>query len=232
MRSRFGRFLLCGLLLTSANEVRASGLDLRLGGFVPRADSNLFRDDSELYTVRKKDWRGWTGGIEYSFQLSDNVEMGVHLDGYSREIDTAYRDFVNDRTGRDIEQTLRLSAVPLGVTFRIVAPTRSATIVPYAGAGADVFFYEYKEFGDFVDFGDPSRPIIRDTFIANGAFPGAHVVGGVRVPINYDVALTVEGRYQWAKGELGDDFRPRAGEQPLKLDLSGWSATAGINIRF
>lgn len=231
MRRR-GVLAVLGFAVLASGSAHASGFDLRLGGFVPNASSNLFRDDSELYTVRKSDWRGFTGGAEYSLQVADNVELGFSLDGYSRTIDTAYRDFVNnDRGGRDIQQTLRLSAVPLGVNLRFVSPTRRS-ITPYATIGADLFFYEYKEFGDFIDFGDPTLPIIADSFIANGVLPGAHAAAGVRIPINYDFALTLEGKYQWAKGDLGDDFRARPNEAPLKLDLKGWSATAGVNIRF
>lgn len=229
---RLTAFLALGLTLALVDSARASGLDLRLGVFTPRADSNLFRDDEELYTVRKKDWRGLTGGAEFNFQLSNNVELGLGLDGYSKSIDTVYRDFVNDNTGQDIAQTLRLSAVPLSLNLRFVSPSRQATVVPYAAVGADLFFYKYEEFGDFIDFGDPTTPIVSDAFESQGAMPGFHVAGGVRIPLNYDFALTVEGKYQWAKHDLGDDFAPQPGQVPLKLDLSGWSATAGINIRF
>jgi Outer membrane protein beta-barrel domain len=231
MRRR-GVLAALGFAVLASGSAHASGFDLRLGGFVPKASSNLFRDDASLYTVRQRDWRGVTGGAEYSLQLADNIELGFSLDGYSRTIDTSYRDFVNDNNGgRDIRQTLRLSAVPLGVNLRFISPTRKS-LSPYASVGADLYFYEYKEFGDFIDFGDPTLPIIADSFVANGVLPGAHAAAGLRVPINYDFALSFEGRYQWAKGNLGDDFRARPGEAPLKLDLSGWSATAGINIRF
>ncbi len=224
-------FAVLGLSFLLVNSAHASGLDVRLGAFFPSADSNLFRDDAELYTVRNKDWRGFAGGGELNFQLADNLELGVSLGGYSREIDTVYREFVNEN-GLDIPQTLRLRSVPLGVNLRLVSPSRQATIVPYASVGADLYFYKYEEFGDFIDFGDPTFPIVSDAFVSEGAIPGAHVAAGVRIPLNYDFALTLEGRYQWAEGELGDDFRPRPGEDPLRLDLSGWSATAGLNIRF
>jgi hypothetical protein len=228
---RLTLFLALGLTMLATDSARASGLDLRLGMFTPRTESNLFRDDEELYTVRKKDWRGFTGGGEFNFQLSDNVELGIGLDGYSKSIDTVYRDFV-DSNDRDIPQTLRLTAAPLSVNLRLVPARRRSSIVPYAAVGADLFFYKYEEFGDFIDFGDPTRPIISDAFESEGAMPGFHVAGGLRIPLNYDVALTVEGKYQWAKDELGDDFRPRPGQDPLELDLSGWSVTAGVNIRF
>ena len=67
-------------LLGAAAPSRASGLDLRLGAFFPRAESNLFSDAAELYFVDpKKDFRGFTGGIEYNTKLVDNPGL-VNLD--------------------------------------------------------------------------------------------------------------------------------------------------------
>ena len=227
---RLAALFALGMFISAADTARAAGLDLRLGAFTPKAESSLFRDDSELYTVSKRDWRGLTGGAEYNFNLSPNVEFGISLDGYSKSIDTVYRDFVGDND-RDVPQTLRLTAVPLGVNLRFVA-SRRMSIMPYAAVGADLFFYKYEEFGEFIDFQNPTLPIVSDAFETNGVAPGVHVAGGLRIPLNYDFALTVEGKYQWAKDDLGDDFRPQPNQAPLNLDLTGWSVTAGVNIRF
>ena len=224
--SRFASVVLTTLAVTAltAAPSRASGLDLRLGASFPRADSNLFRDDSELYTVDKSDWRGFTGGAEFAWGLGDRFELGVHLDGYGRSIDTEYRDFERE-SGRPITQNLRLTSVPLGFTVRFVPGGRHG-ITPYIGGGADVVFYEYEEFGDFIDFEDPDLPVINDDFISRGAIPGAHVVGGLRLPINHDFSITGEVRYLWAKGNMNDDFRGN------KLDLTGPSATVGVHLTF
>ena len=224
--SRVASVVLTTLAVTAltAAESRASGLDLRLGAFFPRADSNLFRDDSELYTVDKSDWTGFSGGAEFAWGLGDRAELGIHLDGYGRGINTEYRDFERP-SGRPITQHLRLTSVPLGFTLRFVPGGRHG-ITPYAGVGADVVFYEYEEFGDFIDFEDPDLPIVADDFISRGALPGAHVAAGLRLPINHDFSFTAEARYLWAKGNMNDDFRGN------KLDLSGPSATVGLHVTF
>lgn len=209
--------------LTAAPS-QAGGLDLRLGAFFPRADSNLFRDDSELYTVEKDDWRGFAGGAEFAWGLGDRFELGVHLDGYGRTNHTEYRDFERE-SGRPITQSLKLTSAPLGFTVRFV-PGGRGSVTPYVGAGADVVFYEYEEFGDFIDFEDEDLPVIADDFISRGAFPGFHVVAGLRIPINYDFSITGEARYLWAKGDMADDFRGN------ELDLSGPSATIGVHVSF
>lgn len=129
----------------------AGGLDVRLGAFFPRESSNLFSDDRVLYTVEKNGWRGFTGGVEYSARVAPNLELGVHVDGYGRTLDTVYRDFTTD-TGRDIAQTLKLEIVPVGVTLRLIAGGRRSTVVPYVGVGADLYYWRYEEFGAFIDF--------------------------------------------------------------------------------
>lgn len=217
------------VLLAGAAPSHASGLDLRLGGFVPNADSNLFRDDEELYGIdAQKDFTGVTGGIEYSAGLGKRVELGFSLDGYDRRLHTSYRDSVNDKDGSEIRQTLKLNIVPVGVTLRFLFAHPGAATVPYVGVGADALYWRYREFGDFIDFGDPSQPIIPDSFVSDGWTAGVHVTGGLRIRLNHDVSAVGEARYQYAsKVTMGGDFGPQN-----SIDLSGWSATVGVHIRF
>jgi outer membrane protein W len=230
MRRGFGVLALGMVALLPTYAHAAGGMDVRVGGFFPRADTsgnnNLFKDDFDLYTVGKNDFRGLTGGIEFNFGLADNLELGLHADGYGRTIDTSYRNYVRSDDS-EIFQTLKLESAPVGVTLRYVFGGRHASIAPYIGAGADLVFWHYEERGDFVDFQDPALPVIADEFIEDGVVPGFHVQAGVRVPINHDFAITGEARYLWAKEkDMGGSFRG------LGLDLTGLSATVGVNIRF
>jgi hypothetical protein len=220
-----------GLLAALPAAAGASSLELRIGGFFPRADSNLFRDDSSLYTVNKDDWQGVFGGAEFSFTPADHVEFGIHLDGYGRRVDTSYRDYTRPGGG-EILQSLKLTLVPLGATLRLFPIDRDATVSPYVGVGPDLVFYKYEEFGDFIDFADPELSISADDFVSEGARPGFHVTGGLRVRIGHDFSILGEGRYQWAKATLGDDFSPQPGQDALRLDMSGFSAVVGLSIRF
>lgn len=227
--------LLTLTLLAGAVPSHASGLDLRLGGFFPNANSNLFTDDHDLYGIDpKKDFTGVTGGIEYSAGIARNVELGFSIDGYDRQLHTSYRDFVNDNAnGSEIRQTLKLNIVPVGVTLRFLFAHPGAAVVPYAGAGGDLFYWRYREYGDFIDFGDPTQPIVADSFVSDGWKVGFHVSGGLRLRLNHDVAAVAEGRYQYApKVTMGDDFASNGPGLENKIDLSGWSATVGVHIRF
>lgn len=230
-----------GLVAASPAAGWASGLELRLGGFVPRGQSDLFDDVRELYTpdsrsdectattcpgVQKKDWNGVYGGIEYSFDVASHLEMGISLDGYGKEIPSNYRDSVRD-DGSEIGQTLRLVVVPLGLSLRVLPLDRHAAVQPYATIGGDVFFYRYEEFGDFIDFFDDSRPVASDSFVSSGAVLGGHAALGLRVPIGHDFAISGEVRYQFApRKQMSDDFSLN------RIDLNGTSATIGVRLRF
>jgi hypothetical protein len=92
--------------------------------------------------------------------------------------------------------------------------------------GVDAVFYKYEEFGDFVDFFDPSLPIRFDSFKSEGVAAGLHGAAGLRVALGDDFALVAEGRYLYSKTDAGDDF------SNFRIDLSGASATVGLHIRF
>jgi opacity protein-like surface antigen len=210
----------------------ASDLDLRIGAYFPSADSILFDDNRELYglsinePVEDSDWIGVYGGAEWRFRVAPSFWVGFHVDGYGRSVDTEYLDFERPN-GAPIFQTLELNIVPVGASVRWVPRDGRRAISPYFGAGIDAVFYEYEEFGDFIDFFDDDLPVIPDHFEDDGVAFGAHVFAGLRVPINDDISVLAEGRYLWSRTDMGEDFGP-----DLEIDLGGISATLGISIRF
>ena len=227
-----------------APPAQAGSLDLRLGAFFPRADSrsldennfDLFRDVATLYAeskdgrpVSKSDWVGFLGGAQYNFKLARYLEMGVGLDGYSRTIDTEYLDYERDN-GRPIRQALKLEIVPISVELRLTTTKRYARFAPFIGAGVDLFYWKYEEFGEFIKFSDSTLPVIEDSFIADGVTPGMHLSGGIRFGVTDDIGVTAQGRYQWGSTNMGKGFRDDFPNN--KLDLSGATVTVGMNIRF
>lgn len=213
-----------GLLFLAPASSSASGIELRLGGFEPRGHSDLFTDVDELFAVSPRDFRGFTGGIEYSLDVGDHFEVGFHLDGYGRTVFSEYRDFERE-DGSPILQDLRLNIVPLGATLRFLPAGRRARISPYVAAGGGVFFYQYEEQGEFIDFFDDNE-ISTDAFVSDGAAPGFHVAGGLRVGVSPDFSVTGEVRYQRARTKMDDDFALN------RIDLSGTSVTVGVHLRF
>jgi hypothetical protein len=225
-----------GLVAASPAASWASGVELHFGAFFPHADSDLFFDDTALYTraptepgppfLRRNDWDGFSWGGEFSFSAGRHVEVGIGVDGYTRELDTAYRDFTRP-DGSDIHQTLRLEYVPVGLSLRFLPLNRFAPVQPYLTVGGDAIFYQYEEFGDFIDFFSPNLDISSDHFKSDGTAWGGHVAAGIRVPVGHDFAFTAEGKYLFAnKPRMEEDFRNN------HIDVSGWSVTGGIRLRF
>jgi hypothetical protein len=248
---------LLALLLAGASLAGAGGLDLRVGGFFPRgrdcgipsnqrAEYTLFQDVCELYHVthdgelvdlQPSDFDGVFGGIEYNQVLTNFVEVGVHYDYYSRTTDSSYRDYTWDN-GDEIHQQLRLRVAPLGVSIRLLPTGKNNKIVPFVGGGVDALFYRYEEYGDFVCF-PPSGgtcqhdyDVVPDAFVSESTAFGYHALGGLRVYINHDFAIVGEGRYQWGKDDMGDDFAPNEPGLVNQIDLSGWTFTVGLHVRF
>jgi hypothetical protein len=239
--------------MASAGPASAGGFDVRLGAFFPRAKNcgqppsdadtkyTLFSDVCDLYIPLSRpldsgldwssEWVGFAWGIEYNHVVADNLEVGVHVDGYQRTVETSYRDFVRpDDT--EILQTLRLNIVPFGLTVRLVPTGKRTKLAPYVGGGVDLVYYKYEEWGDFIDFLDPDFSIYYDEFVSDGVTFGLHAVGGLRFYLNRDIALIVEGRYQWANADMGDDFAPTEPGLINNIDLSGFSVTGGLRVRF
>jgi outer membrane protein W len=205
----------------------AGSLELRIGGFAPDAESTLFLDSEDLFTVQKEDWQGLTGGLEYSWNTGRHTELGLHLDGFGTKIHTTDRHF-RRASGGEIRQTLELHTAPLGMTFRYVFGGRHARLRPYLGIGADVVFWEYEEYGAFRD--PVTDDIIEyDEFLADGAVPALHFNLGLRLAITPDISLTAEGKYlAAAEEEMKDDWIGLGNE----IDVSGAAFTFGVHVRF
>ena len=86
--------------------------------------------------VEKSDWQGFFGGIEYNQKIANNVELAVSVDGYSKTLDTAYRDYVN-MDDRPIQQRLQLSVLPIGLSVRLVPTSRRARGAPVGVVRSD-----------------------------------------------------------------------------------------------
>jgi opacity protein-like surface antigen len=234
---QMGRMLLPVVLSALGASAHAGGLDLRFGGYFPSASSNLFEDVTSLYTrqitsstaippgVQKSDWQGFFGGIEYNQKIANNVELAVSVDGYSKTLDTSYREYVN-ADDRPIQQRLQLSVIPVGLSVRLVPTSRRARVAPFAVVGVDAMVYQYEEWGDFIDFFDPDRPIVTDSFVSDSVAFGFHVGGGLRVAVGDDFAIVGEGRYYWSETDMKEDFSQN------RIDLGGWAATVGFHVRF
>jgi hypothetical protein len=177
-----------------------------------------------------------TFASDFGIALSSRADVVIGLDFSRAAVASEYRDLV-DNNRLPIEQTTSLKELNLTGSIRFALSPRGREIsqlawvprqvVPYAGAGGGMLWYQFRQSGDFVDVLDPRMSIFPDTFTAEGWTPSAHVFGGVDVQVYRRLYITLDGRYIWAAGELGDDF-----ENFDPIDLAGFRFGAGINVIF
>jgi outer membrane protein W len=133
-----------------------------------------------------------------------------------------YAEWVNE-DGSEIQQDLTLRIMPLTAVVRILPLGAKRAFQPYVGGGLGVYFWRYREAGEFLaDDGS----IFSDSFEQSGTSVGPVAVFGLKGRVSSTAVVGVEGRYQWATGDLSQDF---LGE---KIDLGGFSILATFGYRF
>jgi len=220
-----GAVLMGGLIGLFPGEASASGIELRVGGFLPKLDSILFADSMSLYTVNKSDFDGWFGGAEFTANVHPNIELGLSIEGYAKENNTVYRDYVRPN-GQEIQQTLRFQTIPLSAIVRFMPKGRYRKVTPYVGGGFSANFWEYEEWGDFVDFQAKGNPVYFDSFKSEGTAWGPMVNAGIRYRINTDMQITADYRHFWGKETMDGDFRPN------EISVAGDAITVGFRLIF
>ena len=103
-------------------------------------------------------------------------------------------------------------------------------MVLYLGGGIGGTYYQLKQKGDFVDFGDETimgDEIIFESVIESDGFVfSKHAFVGLDFKLSKNFGLVFEGRYHWANATLKEDF-----EDFDPIDLNGARAMAGFNFR-
>lgn len=207
---------------------------LRTGFSVARAGSDIFNFTREQLTVERSDFSAPFFGGEVAVRAAERLDIALTVSHARSETRSEFRDWV----GADdlpIEQVTEFTTSPVTLTAKYYLRNRGRSVgrfvwiperwSPYLGAGAGFVWYRFEQNGEWVDF--ETLDIFRDRFVAEGTAPTVHVLGGVDIALNNRLVFAAEGRYGWARGDLGRDF---VGFD--KMDLAGFQASAGLSIRF
>jgi outer membrane protein W len=174
---------------------------------------------------------------EWNLAFNKHFEVSANVSYLNQTIDSHYLDLVNgEKNNAEIQQTLRLRMIPITGVVRFLPFGDATSIQPYAGGGLAAVTFRYQETGEFVDPSTPNLDIYSAKYSKSGVGFGPVILAGVRVPLGGDVyALTVEGRYTFASGDLPACSEGASGDNCFlgnKIDLSGGMFNFGFLIRF
>jgi hypothetical protein len=199
-----------------------------------RASSDWYDFVTDQLTLDTSDFNAPGIGLDVAVAIKPRIDVQFGFDFSNARVVSEYRDFV-DNNRLPITQQTRLREVNLSGNIKVALTERGREVsrfawvprrvVPYAGGGGGVLWFDVNQTGDFVDFVDLS--IFTDVFRSRGWTPSAQLFGGVDIRLVKQLYVTFDGRYLWAAGELGRewiDFDP--------IDLAGFRLSGGVNLVF
>jgi hypothetical protein len=218
--------------LFGAPDVRFS---LRAGYAHANAKSDLFDFVIDNLTLDRSSFSGPSMGGDLSVTVAPRLDLTFSAD-YSAAVRTSEdRRYSEGANNLPIEQTTSFRRVPLSANAIFYLTPRGRAVgklawipnrvVPWVGAGGGTMWYRFQQEGDFVDY--QTLNIFPAKLESSGWAPMVQGLGGVDITLTPRFALTLDGRYMWAKGNLSSDFR----SFEEKIDLSGITGSIGFTIR-
>ena len=214
-------------------------LALRGGWVFARAGSDLYDFVEDRLTIDDGDFNRAAFASDFGIALTNRADVVLGFEYNRAAIGSEYRNLVENNR-EPIGQTTTLAEANLTGSVRLALAPRGREVsrfawvprrvVPYAGAGGGMLWYDFRQSGDFVDEGvrpGQQMPIFTDVLRSTGWTPSAHVFGGVDLQVHHRWYLTMDGRYVWAAADLEHDF-----ERFEPIDLSGFRFGAGVNLVF
>lgn len=211
-----------------------AALALRVGVAKPSADSRVFSFASEQLTLDRGDFTGLGVAADLEVSVTSRVAFLMGTAMTTRSVASNYRDFV-DNDDAEIEQstTFRRAPVTAGLKVYLTPPGRSlgrfawvpSRFSPYVAAGGGVMYYAFRQSGDFVDFEDLA--VFATTLESSGWTSTMYGSAGVNYSLSARMGLITEARYDRARAPMGRDF-----DGFDRIDLSGFSLSTGLHLRF
>lgn len=202
----------------------SQSMNLKIGLFVPRLQSDLWDINLENLAFSKSDMMNAYYGAEFEVYLNRYTSFSVEIGSYTRTIYSQYRDYTF-QNGDPVFQNISLRLTPIEANFKVYPLGHRYMVFPFFGAGAGLYAWTYQQWGDFINFQDDS--------INNGsAETKTFSIGfngrlGLVFRFHSRLALALEGKYQYLKGRLSGYFQ----DFDL-LDLGGFTANFSLNIYF
>ena len=215
-------FLLFSVLGTGI--IFSQSLNLKIGLFSPALNSDLWVDNMNNLAFIKADLLAAYYAAEYEIYLNRSTSFSLEIGSYRKTVFSQYRDYTY-QDDSPIFQNISLRITPIEANIKLYPFGHRSVFFPYFGAGIGLYAWTYQQYGDFI--------IFPDAYVQEGFAETRTVSVGFngRIGLVYRflprLALAVEGKYQYLRGQLSGYF-----EGFDLLDLGGISATLGVNIYF
>jgi hypothetical protein len=217
-------------------RVPTGSFALRVGYARPNAGSDVYSSFlTNQLTLGRGDFGASDIAGDLAFRVAPRLDAALGLAYAGSRARSEYQHWV-DQNDLPIEQRTTLQRVPLTASLKWYLEPRGRSIgrfawlprryVPYVGVGAGAMWYRLHLWGDFVA-DDSAHSVYTDSFSsADWALTG-HAFAGLDVSVSPRFVVTGEARYTYAKAPLSADF-----QNFDRIDLSGFSLTAGVAVRF
>jgi len=231
----------------------SGALSFRLGYFVPRAKSDLWKIEFENMSFQKSDFQTTILGIQYEHFLTKELSVVIGVDSYNQTRLGYYTDFVGGTVddlylafpaqyyeGYTIEHNFSVSSTPVQLSLKLTPFGRRSGFIPYVGGGVSLYIWTVKLLGDVIYFDDEwiyEDPDLGDVLVfgvydtrarAEGRFSfGYQAFAGFMIPVATRLAIEAECKYSRGKGSLGEAF-----EGFENFDLGGFQISLGVNYWF
>ena len=212
------------ILCLGSGMIYSQSVNLKLGLFFPRMNSDLWETNLENLTLSKSDMVNTFYGGEYEFYFNRHASFSLEIGSYARTVYAQYRDYTF-QDGRPIFQDISLRIVPIEANLKVYPMGHRSTLSPFIGIGGGVFAWTYQQWGDFINFQDDS---IYEGFAETRRFAfGLNGRIGLVYRFHSRLGIALEGKYLYLRGRLSEYFQ---GFEPL--DMGGFAANVGINLYF
>jgi hypothetical protein len=210
-------------------------ITLRGGWALASAGSDIFSFTTDQLTINRRDFSSPLVGADLAIRVLSRTDVVASVTYAGIHKQSEFRGFIDNNNG-PINQTTGFVRVPLTMSVKQYLTSRGRSIgqlawIPsrfsaYVGAGGGITWYRFRQDGDWIDF--KTMDVFSAVMESDGWTPTAHVLAGTEWNLGARTALVTEARYERSHATLNaSDF---SGFGPI--DLSGFSTTAGITIRY
>lgn len=206
---------------------------VRFGYAQPSASSDLFNFVRQQFTINTKDFASATVAVDIAVRATERLDVVASIGQSESSTTSEYRDWMLE-SSLPIQQTTTFIRVPITLNVKLYLRDRGRSVSqfvwvpnrwsPYIGVGGGATWSKFRQEGDFVDY--QTENIFPGDLVSQGSGLTANFFSGIDFSIHPKWILSFEGRYSWAKTDLGGSY------SNYTLDLSGLQGTAGFSILF